>query len=179
VKANELDGDCRQGRSAPAIPADSISALGGYCVARARCPSGLSARTGRHTVTGYHHLSSSPSMAQPRATCSLDHATMDSIRLLATRRKARAPRKPAPGMDGVWFGEMAGRSYTGIPQYDRVCSGMEVDTGTCANACPTFIFAPVGSTCSVSINGGNGTLICRRVSGSQDSTNWQPVTCQM
>jgi SpoVK/Ycf46/Vps4 family AAA+-type ATPase len=25
-------------------------------------------------------------MAQPRATCSLDHATMDSIRLLATRR---------------------------------------------------------------------------------------------
>jgi hypothetical protein len=92
---------------------------------------------------------------------------------------ARAPRNPAPGMDGVWFGEMAARSYTGIPQYDRVCSGMEVDTGTCANACRTFMSAPVGSTCSVSINGGNGTLICRRVSGSQDSTNWQPVTCQM
>lgn len=40
---------------------------------------------GRHTITEYHHFLPNPPMTQPRATFSLDNATMDGIRLLARR----------------------------------------------------------------------------------------------
>jgi hypothetical protein len=92
----------------------------------------------------------------------------------------RAPRNPAPGMDGVWFGPKEPTNYAGNDSPQFFCAGPEAGHEQCRNACAGVVMqAGRGDTCSFSINGGQGTMKCKRNDHSpQSSMPWDQVECQ-
>jgi hypothetical protein len=97
----------------------------------------------------------------------------DSSGVLRMHIVVRAPRHPAPGWEGVWFGEQAAVKGRDLPH--QFCDEDDfVNAGTCQNGCGS---KPAGVVCAFRLNHGQQTMVCQRRQTGPGTTRWFKLSC--